>query len=141
MIQQIYPTPIHSYRYELNKDMHIAAAHYIDDERAGQCQRVHGHTYFINLTIVGDDLDETGFLVNFSKLKQAVHGRFDHRLLNEDALFETAPPSTEKMAETIYKVVQEQLDTCPNRPLCMQVYVRETPTSYVVYRPKEHARG
>ena len=29
MIQQIYPVPDHPYEYELNKDMHFAAAHYI----------------------------------------------------------------------------------------------------------------
>ncbi|RIO83466.1 6-carboxytetrahydropterin synthase QueD, partial [Staphylococcus haemolyticus] len=25
-----------------------------------------------------------------------------------------------------------------NQPQCVQVYLRETPTSYVVYRPKEY---
>ncbi len=38
--------------------------------------------YFVNLTIVGDKLDDTGFLVNFSHLKKMIHGKFDHQLLN-----------------------------------------------------------
>jgi 6-pyruvoyltetrahydropterin/6-carboxytetrahydropterin synthase len=28
------------------------------------------------------------------------------------------------------------LKTLPHQPRCLQVVVRETPTSYVVYRPK-----
>ena len=30
------------------------------------------------------------------------------------------------------------LQNCDNQPECVQVYLRETPTSYVVYRPKEY---
>ncbi|MCM3716408.1 6-carboxytetrahydropterin synthase QueD [Halalkalibacter oceani] len=136
MIQQFYPQVPHSYRYELNKDMHLAAAHFIPDERAGQCQEMHGHTYFINLTIAGDSLDELGFLVNFKRLKEIVHKRYDHTLLNDHAEYEAVAPTTERVAEQIWKAVQQELVTLPNKPNCLQVVVRETPTSYVVYRPK-----
>ncbi|WP_054712661.1 6-carboxytetrahydropterin synthase QueD [Bacillus sp. JCM 19041] len=139
MLQQIYPTPDHDFQYELNKDMQVAAAHYIDNPRAGKCQQVHGHTYFINLTIGGDQLDDLGFLVDFKALKQTVHDRFDHTLINEDKLFFTSPPSTEKMAETIYDLVEKKLQELENRPTCLQVFVRETPTSYVTFRPKRQA--
>ncbi len=61
MIQQIYPQVIHPFRYELNKDMQIAAAHFIPHEAAGQCANMHGHTYFINITVAGDELDDSGF--------------------------------------------------------------------------------
>jgi 6-pyruvoyltetrahydropterin/6-carboxytetrahydropterin synthase len=33
--------------------------------------------------------------------------------------------------------VAEFVDGLDNRPVCLQVYLRETPTSYVIYRPKE----
>ncbi|GMA50079.1 6-carboxytetrahydropterin synthase QueD [Alicyclobacillus contaminans] len=140
MLQQFYPQVQHNFRYELNKDMQLAAAHYIPHPDAGICQRVHGHTYFINLTIAGDQLDEMGFLINFQRLKELVHGRWDHRLLNEDtAMFNAGgtPPSTEVVAETIWRIVEEELRKKPNRPHCVQVVVRETPTSYVVFRPKK----
>lgn len=136
MIQQFYPQVPHSYRYELNKDMHLAAAHFIPDERAGQCQQMHGHTYFINITIAGDSLDELGFLVNFKRLKEIVHKRYDHTLLNDHAEYDAVAPTTERVAEQIWKAVQQELVTQPNKPNCLQVVVRETPTSYVVYRPK-----
>ena len=34
-------------------------------------------------------------------------------------------------------MVQDYLSDRDNQPQCVQVYLRETPTSYVVYRPKE----
>ncbi|SDD38781.1 6-pyruvoyltetrahydropterin/6-carboxytetrahydropterin synthase [Paenibacillus sp. UNCCL117] len=141
MIQQIYPAVAHAYMYELNKDFQFAAAHFIPAEQAGKCRQLHGHTYFANITIAGDVLDETGFLVNFSTIKQLIHSRFDHTLLNEDteSFDERLPeryPTTEVVARTIWEIVQRHLDQTANRPRCLQVFLRETPTSYCLYRPK-----
>ncbi|MCA1056625.1 6-carboxytetrahydropterin synthase QueD [Rossellomorea aquimaris] len=141
MLQQIYPTPNHDYVYELNKDMQFAAAHYIPHEDAGSCQKVHGHTYFANITIGGDKLDESGFLINFQHIKKLIHKRFDHTVLNEDSRFSDQEsdqyPTTEVVAKTICEIIQEHLDTLEHRPQCLQVFLRETPTSYVIYRPKK----
>lgn len=141
MLQQIYPAAVHPYEYELNKDFQFAAAHYVPSEAAGKCRYVHGHTYYANITIAGDMLDESGFLVNFALIKQLIHGRFDHTLLNDDTkLFSNSNPAqfptTEVVARIIYELVQEHLNERPNKPQCVQVFLRETPTSYCVYRPK-----
>jgi 6-pyruvoyltetrahydropterin/6-carboxytetrahydropterin synthase len=140
MIQQIYPSVNHPYRYELNKDLQFAAAHYIPTEQAGQCANMHGHTYFANVTIAGNELDENGFLVNFSLIKKLIHDRFDHTLLNEHApLFGDGNPhqypTTENVARTMCELVQQYLNGTVNKPRCVQVFLRETPTSYVIYRP------
>lgn len=135
MLQQIYPSVQHPYAFELNKDFNFSSAHYITHEEAGKCMNVHGHTYFVNLTIAGDELDKMGFLVNFSELKSLIHKRYDHQLLNDFEEFKDYSPSTEQVAQTIYNIVQASLDKRDNQPKCVQVFVRETPTSYVVYRP------
>jgi 6-pyruvoyltetrahydropterin/6-carboxytetrahydropterin synthase len=140
MIQQIYPSVTHPFRYELNKDMHFAAAHYVPSESAGACSKVHGHTYFVNVTVAGNQLDESGFLVNFSQIKKLIHNRFDHSLLNDHtALFSDEDPArfptTENAARIVCELIQEFLDTSANKPKCVQIFLRETPTSYVVYRP------
>ncbi|HZG87135.1 6-pyruvoyl tetrahydropterin synthase family protein [Paenibacillus sp.] len=140
MIQQIYPSVPHPYRYELNKDLQFAAAHYVPSPAAGPCSRVHGHTYFVNVTIAGNDLDDNGFLANFSDIKRWIHDRFDHSLLNDHAEHfqdddSNRYPTTEVVARTICELVQSHLDRTVNRPRCLQVFLRETPTSYVVYRP------
>mgnify|MGYP002652948855 FL=1 len=137
MIQQVYPTVNHPYTFELNKDFNFSAAHFIPSEDAGKCMRTHGHTYFVNLTIAGDELDHNGFLVNFSDLKKLIHDQFDHYLLNDLVQFKGKSPSTEIVAQTIYQMVQSYLKDQKNQPKCVQVYLRETPSSYVVYRPKE----
>ncbi|MGM0840949.1 MAG: 6-pyruvoyl trahydropterin synthase family protein [Bacillota bacterium] len=140
MIQQIYPTPEHTYEFELNKDMHFAAAHYIPHVDAGSCQEIHGHTYFANITIGGDQLDDSGFLINFQHIKKLIHKRFDHKVMNEDELFSAENgivfPTTEVVAKVMWEIIQAHLDTLPHQPKCLQVFLRETPTSYVIYRPK-----
>ena len=137
MLQQFYPQATHDYRYELNKDMHFAAAHFIPHPSAGVCERMHGHTYFVNVTIVGDELDEVGFLIDLKALKDAIHGAFDHSLINDHPASNGETfPTTEAVAAYIWKTIQTILDEKENRPKCAQVLVRETPTSYVVYRPK-----
>ncbi|MDX8365685.1 6-carboxytetrahydropterin synthase QueD [Cytobacillus sp. IB215665] len=141
MIQQIYPQVQHPYQFELNKDMQFAAAHFVPHDEAGKCRELHGHTYFVNITIAGDDLDHTGFLVNFQQVKKLIHGKFDHTVINDHKeLFNDQNPNdfptTEVVAKKIWEIIQEHLNTLPNSPKCLQVFVRETPTSYVVYRPK-----
>lgn len=135
MMQQFYPVIPHPYRFELNKDMNFSAAHYIPSEEAGKCQAVHGHTYFVNVTIAGNELDPIGFLIDFKLLKDIVHKKYDHSVLNDHPEFQNKFPTTEMLAEQIWQSIQTVLDNRSNQPKCLQVIVRETPTSYVVYRP------
>ncbi|WP_214482188.1 6-carboxytetrahydropterin synthase QueD [Bacillus sp. SM2101] len=145
MIQQIYPQVQHPYQFELNKDMQFAAAHFVPHDEAGKCRELHGHTYFVNITIAGDDLNHTGFLVNFQQVKKLIHGKFDHTVMNDhNEIFNDQNPNdfptTEVVAKKIWEIIQEHLNTLSNSPKCLQVFVRETPTSYVVYRPKAGER-
>lgn len=141
MLHQYYPVSAHGFRYELNKDFHFAAAHFVPREEAGVCKNMHGHTYSVNVTVVGNELDGCGFLINFKELKRLVHDRFDHGIINDSELFDDfdgySIPTTENMARVIYQLVSSKLNTLPHKPRCLQVIVRETPTSYVIYRPEE----
>ncbi|MEK5069912.1 6-carboxytetrahydropterin synthase QueD [Sporosarcina sp. FSL K6-1508] len=136
MMQQFYPQVQHSYRFELNKDMHFSAAHFIPSEDAGKCQVMHGHTYFLNITIGGNELNSIGFLIDFKELKNLIHDKYDHSVLNDHPEFKNSFPTTELLAEQISNSIQEVLQTTSNKPVCLQVIVRETPTSYVIYRPE-----
>jgi len=136
MLQQFYPAPpAHNFKYELNKDMHFAAAHFVPHHTAGKCQEMHGHTYFVNVTVAGNALDYAGFLVNFQKLKEVVHKRYDHSVMNDHSEFSIDIPSTELVAKNIWVNVQEMLEQEGYGAQCLQVIVRETPTSYVIFRP------
>ena len=135
-MQQLYPQVNHNYAFELNKDINFSAAHFIPNEKAGVCSRVHGHTYFANVTIGGNELDETGFLVNFRDIKSIINDTFDHRLMNDLEAFQNTPPSTENVAKLIFEKIEAHLDTLSHGPKVLQVHLRETPTSYVLYRGK-----
>jgi 6-pyruvoyltetrahydropterin/6-carboxytetrahydropterin synthase len=145
MLQQIYPAPSHPFEYELHKDMNFAAAHFVPHEGAGACQYMHGHTYFVDVTIAGNKLDAQGFLTNFSAIKKLVHGRYDHETMNDAEEFTTEFggdskefPTTENVARNISEIVQNHLNEEGNMAVCIQVFVRETPTSYIVYRQPYH---
>jgi len=137
MIQQYYPQPQHAYRFELNKDMHFSAAHFIPHDDAGKCKMMHGHTYTINVTIGGNELDSLGFLIDFKQLKNLIHKKYDHTVLNDHPEFKENFPTTERLAEQLWISIQDELRTRENKPVCLQVIVRETPTSYVAYRPTQ----
>ena len=136
MMQQLYPQVNHNYAFELNKDINFSAAHFIPNEKAGVCSRVHGHTYFANVTIGGNELDEMGFLVNFRDIKSIINDTFDHRLMNDLEAFHGTPPSTESVAKLICEKIEAHLHTPSHGPKVLQVYLRETTTSYVLYRGK-----
>lgn len=137
MMQQFYPQVQHNFRFELNKDMHFSAAHFIPSEDAGKCQEMHGHTYFVNVTIAGNELDSTGFLIDFKYIKSLIHKKYDHSVLNNHPEFENTFPTTELLAQTVWQSIQAVLSSRSNQPACLQVIVRETPTSYVVFRPSK----
>lgn len=142
MLQQFYPTPRQKHMYQLNKDMNFSAAHMVPSESAGKCQNIHGHTYFVNVTVEGDSLDRAGFLINFKDIKQLIHDKYDHTVLNHHdeftADYDENPsmfPTTEVLARHIWETIETKLKTLENRPTCTQVIVRETPTSYVAFVP------
>ncbi|ANU12715.1 Queuosine biosynthesis QueD, PTPS-I [Planococcus halocryophilus Or1] len=137
MMQQFYPTVSHNYQFELNKDMHFSAAHFIPSEDAGKCKVMHGHTYHLNITIGGNQLDSIGFLIDFKLLKELIHKKYDHSVLNDHPEFANKFPTTELLAQQVWQSIQTMLQATINRPNCLQVIVRETPTSYVVYRPRQ----
>ncbi|MDN7245988.1 6-carboxytetrahydropterin synthase QueD [Planococcus shenhongbingii] len=137
MMQQFYPAVPHEFRFELNKDLNFSAAHFIPSEDAGQCKEMHGHTYFVNVTVGGDELDAIGFLIDFKSIKKAIHKKYDHSVLNNHPEFENKFPTTELLAQQIWQSIQDILQATANKPTCLQVIVRETPTSYVVYRPRK----
>jgi 6-pyruvoyltetrahydropterin/6-carboxytetrahydropterin synthase len=65
------------------------AAHFLPSHR-GDCKRLHGHTYKLEVTVTRKDglkpINDEGMVVDFSQLKKVVNkeiiDRVDHELLN-----------------------------------------------------------
>ena len=92
--------------FELKIVTHFAAAHQLKMV-AQKCENLHGHNWKIEVTVKGEELGETGILVDFKDIKDAtarvVQG-LDHQFLNELEPFEKANPSSETLP-TIFSMV------------------------------------
>lgn len=96
--------------YELSIVSHFASAHFLRGYD-GPCKNLHGHTWKIEVVISGTKLNEMGMLVDFKGIKQKLTdflGNLDHACLNELPEFKEKNPTTENIAQYIYKVFSKE---------------------------------
>jgi len=75
------------------------AAHFLKGYR-GKCEKIHGHTFYVEAKIEVRELDETGIGIDFNVIKQKLAAILpDHSLLNEVYDFN---PSAENLARRLY---------------------------------------
>ncbi len=119
--------------YELTVEREFSAAHRMRDY-PGDCSRLHGHNYRVELTVAGEKLDERGMLLDFSELKAVcdrVIAELDHRNLNDLPAFAEQNPSSENLARYLYERIATEL----SGPVRVEaVRVCETSGSCVTYR-------
>ncbi len=119
--------------YELTVEREFSAAHMMRGH-PGACARLHGHNYRVLLTVEGEELDETGILVDFADLRRVfdrILDDLDHRNLNELEPFTQVNPSSEHLARYLYGRAAEALDGVVR---VSRVTVCESGTSCVTYR-------
>jgi len=71
--------------YYLTVSQNFEAAHYLSGY-SGNCANIHGHTWKVEVTIVGSQLDSIGMLVDFRDIRRelaAVLVQFDHALITK----------------------------------------------------------
>jgi 6-pyruvoyltetrahydropterin/6-carboxytetrahydropterin synthase len=77
----------------------FSAAHYLK-EYQGKCEKVHGHTFQVEVVVAVRELDRTGIGFDFTEIKKALAAILpDHTLLNEVFPFN---PSAENIARHLY---------------------------------------
>lgn len=111
----------------VTKEFTFDAAHFLTNYH-GKCEKLHGHTYKLHVSVEGDVKDD-GMVVDFLELKKIVKERvlekLDHSSLND--IFEN--PS----AELIAKWIWTQCSEIPGATI-YEVKLWESPTSFVTYR-------
>jgi 6-pyruvoyltetrahydropterin/6-carboxytetrahydropterin synthase len=116
---------------EIFKEFVFEAAHRLPNVPKGhKCHRLHGHSFRVEIHVRGPVGDETGWVQDFSDIKQAFkpfYDQLDHHYLNED-VEGLGNPTSENIARWIWDRVQ------PALPLLSKVVVRETCTSGCIYR-------
>lgn len=120
--------------FEVTIEQTFAAGHALRNYH-GKCENVHGHNYRCQVTMEGDQLDDTGLLVDFVLLKKvvgAVIDRMDHQWLNDFPPFDLLNPSAENIAKFIYDEVVKGINTPSVRLESVRLW--ETDTSFATYR-------
>ncbi len=91
--------------YELTIKGHFDAAHAIRDY-PGECRNLHGHTWDVEVTVEGAELDDIGIVYDFKRLKAdlgQVLERYDHGYLNEIPPFDVLNTTAENLAKVIFE--------------------------------------
>ena len=115
---------------ELYADFRFEAAHRLPNVPEGhKCARLHGHSYFVRLTIDGTVNPETGWVIDFDDIASAFNpllAQLDHYYLNEVEGLEN--PTSENLAVWIWQRLKPQL------AMLMAVEIRETCDVGCIYR-------
>ncbi|OEU78674.1 MAG: 6-carboxytetrahydropterin synthase QueD [Desulfobacterales bacterium C00003060] len=99
--------------FEVYVQTHFSAAHYLRGYQ-GDCARIHGHNWTIDVFVKCNELDEIGIGVDFKDIKQAVKGvlqRLDHFNLNALPAFKDVNPSSENIAKYLYVELSKKLNS------------------------------
>lgn len=121
--------------YELSVDGHFDSAHFLRGY-AGDCARLHGHSWKVTVTVSAQDAGELGMAVDFKTISRsldAVLGDFDHRTLNDIPPFVEENPTAENLARLIHDRVSAILNT--KGVSVSAVSVAESERYRVVFRP------
>lgn len=97
----------------------------------GNCSRLHGHTYRLQVTVAGP-VGADGMIMNFSQLKEIVNAhiikRYDHTFLNDLAEYANVPVTAENMTRHIFDRLDPVLAS--HRITLHSIVLYETPTSW-----------
>lgn len=117
-------------KYEVSKRMEIAAAHHLRLDYESACQRIHGHNYIVVVYCTADKLNHNGMVVDFKAVKNTIHGKLDHRFLDEIFDFN---PTAENMAKWICDQVNNILLNDDGDGYCYKVTVQESEGNIATY--------
>ncbi len=119
--------------YTLRVHTDFAAAHRLLGY-PGNCNRLHGHNWKVEVEVAGEQLDEVGMVVDFKTIKRAagtVADRLDHAYLNEVPPFDTINPTAENIARYFFQELGAILDD--DRARVRAVTIWETDRACVRY--------
>ncbi len=97
--------------YELVVEKTFAGAHNLRGYD-GDCEKLHGHNWKVEVTLKTEKLNELGMVMDFKVVKKKlgeILSRFDHSYLNELSEFKQENPTTENVSKIIYNNLSEQL--------------------------------
>ena len=100
----------------------------------GDCSRLHGHNWGVEVMVYSNKLDETGIAIDFREIKKqtkVVAKRLDHQYLNEIKPFDALNPTAENVAKYFFDEVGLLINTQDVK--VKEVTIWETPRASVTY--------
>ncbi len=82
----------------------FASAHSLRDY-PGDCARLHGHNWQVEVSVCSQVLDDSGIAIDFREIKKQtklVVKRLDHQYLNEIKPFDVLNPTAENIAKYFF---------------------------------------
>jgi len=98
--------------YELTVEASFSAAHQLRHYQ-GECERLHGHNWKVEVSLHSEKLDKLGMVMDFKELKGLINEvlkMLDHHYLNELPAFKEVNPTTENIAEFLYKEIKGKIN-------------------------------
>ena len=111
----------------------FSAAHQLPGS-GGDCERLHGHNWKVQVQVRSEVLNEQGMIIDFKDLKALTHEvlkELDHRFLNELSFFHTHAPTAENLARHIFLRIASLLP--PGNVRLQHVRIWESETSFASY--------
>jgi 6-pyruvoyltetrahydropterin/6-carboxytetrahydropterin synthase len=90
----------------------FSSAHTLRDY-PGDCSRMHGHNWKLEVEVTATTLNEHGMGMDFKTIKTAARGlakTLDHRYLNDIPPFDTVNPTAENIAQYFYQNLSKTLN-------------------------------
>lgn len=109
--------------FYVSKRMEIAGAHNLTLDYKSKCSNLHGHNWIITVFCKSDKLNSNGMVIDFTKIKEIVHDKLDHKYLNEIEELKDINPTAENIAKWI----------CNKIPQCYKVSVQESEGNVATY--------
>lgn len=100
----------------------------------GDCARLHGHNWQVEVSVCSEILDKNGLAIDFREIKKQtkmVVKRLDHQYLNEIKPFDVLNPTAENIAKYFFDEIALIIST--ELIKVKEVTIWETPRSAVTY--------
>ena len=120
--------------YEVRVESRFSAAHALR-EYEGNCERLHGHNWKVEIRLAAEGLNDQGLAIDFRQAKALLNevlDGLDHRFLNDLEPFRKENPSTEVLARYIFEELTARF---PGGVRLTEVTAWETPGCAATYRP------
>ena len=111
----------------------FASAHSLRDY-PGDCARLHGHNWQVEVSVCSQVLDDSGIAIDFREIKKQtklVVKRLDHQYLNDIKPFDVLNPTAENIAKYFFEEINILINNQDVK--VKKVTIWETPRSAVTY--------